>query len=67
MSKSKRRKKGHRPLTDEQITMLRETSRKRKPIEGLNSGVAVMYLDPKVIDSMTSEIMRHRKRNRNGC
>lgn len=56
-------KKGAAPLELEKVTQLRDCSRTRVPIEGLNSGVAVMYLDPAIIDSLTSEILRARKRD----
>jgi hypothetical protein len=51
------------PLSDHEIEKLRDAARGRVPIDDLHAGVAVMFLDPKIIERMCNEIIRRRKRD----
>lgn len=64
MAKKQKRK----PVPDEALVALRDTARTRKPLDGLgdndiHAGVAVMYLDARLVDRLVSELIRRRKQD----
>lgn len=61
-------KQKRKPVPDEHLAALRDTARTRMPLDGqgdddIHAGVAVMYLDARMVDRLVSELIRRRKRD----